>query len=120
MAATLTFTVHDWLRALAERLRPGARWDGSEEQVRLARGDTWGVHALGGEHLALTCDDGQLWLTCEGDSRDYVLGPGHTVRLEAPGHVVVQALRSARFNLVRRPADLARATRHHGPEARAP
>ena len=32
---------------------------------------------------------------------------GTTVRLEAPGHVVVQALRPARFHLVRWPADLA-------------
>ncbi|WP_164012539.1 DUF2917 domain-containing protein [Pyxidicoccus trucidator] len=120
MAATLTFTFHDWLRALAEWLRPGAHRNGSEERVLLERGATWGMHTHGGEHLALTCDDGQLWLTCEGDSRDYVLGPGHTVRLKAPGHVVVQALRLTRFNLVRWPSSLARAMEPREPEAHAP
>jgi hypothetical protein len=107
MALTLTFTFHDWLRAVVERLRPGARRGGPEGPVWLARGATWSVRAHGAAPLALTCGDGQLWLTREGDARDYVLGPGDTVRLEAAGHVVVQALRPARFCL------------SHGQEARA-
>lgn len=101
MALTLTFTVQDWLRALAERLGAAARRDAPAGPVLLARGATWSVHTHGGEPLALTCGDGQLWLTREGDARDYVLGPGDSVRLEAAGHVVVQALRSARFCLSR-------------------
>lgn len=120
MAVTRTFTFHDWLRALAERLRPAPHRDGSEAPVWLARGAMWSTHTHGGERWVLTCGNGQLWLTCEGDATDYVLGPGDTVRLDAPGLVVVQALRPARFCLVRRPADIARATRPQGPEAHAP
>ena len=108
MALTLTLTFQDWLRTLTERLVPGARRDAHAGPVLLARGATWSVHTHGGRPLALTCGDGQLWLTREGDTKDYVLGPGDTVRLEAAGHVVVQALRPARFCLSR------------GAEARAP
>jgi hypothetical protein len=135
MAATHTSAFHDWMRALAERLRPGAPVQGREERVRLrsgasrqereervrlATGDTWGLHVHGGEALALTCEDGQLWLTCEGDSRDHVLHPGQTVRLGRPGHVVVQALRPARFCLARGTQGPSRAAPAHGTEAHAP
>jgi DUF2917 family protein len=47
--------------------------------------------------LRLTCHEGLLWLTREGDSRDEVVKAGGSVRLDGPGLVVVQALRSARF-----------------------
>ncbi|MFP2928968.1 DUF2917 domain-containing protein [Pyxidicoccus sp. 3LG] len=109
----------DWLRTLVERLKHGARRDGIEEAVSLARGDTWSMRAQGGEHLALTCGEGLLWLTREGDARDYVLSPGDTVQLEAAGHVVVQALRPARFCLASAPSDAPRGTRPHGTEAHA-
>jgi len=115
MAVTLTFTFHDSLRAVAARMRTRPRWDGSEAPVSLARGALWSTHTRGGEPLVLTCGNGQLWLTCEGDARDYVLGPGDTLRLEAPGHWVVQALRPARFCLTWRTSELARATRPQGP-----
>jgi hypothetical protein len=120
MTVTPTFTVHDWMRALAEQLRPGARGDGSAGPLCLARGAMWSTHLHGGEHLALTCVDGQLWLTCEGDARDYVLGAGDTVHVDAPGHVVVQALRPASLCLARWPEGVEREPRPHGPEACAP
>lgn len=46
----------------------------------------------------LVCEEGQVWLTPEGDPRDHVLGAGDTLEVHA-GHVVVQALRASRFNL---------------------
>ena len=108
----------EWLRALAEWLRPGARRSGPEESVSLAQGGTWSVHLHGGENLALTCGEGLLWLTLEGDSRDYVLSPGHTLPLE-PGHVVVQALRAARFRLATPPSDARSDPPPHRAEAHA-
>ena len=115
MTVTLPFTLHGWMRALAERLRPGARWEGAAGPVWLERGATWSVRAHAGAPLVLTCGDGQLWLTCEGDARDYVLGPGDTVRLEAAGHVVVQALRPARVFLSRGTSVTATAPEAHAP-----
>ncbi|NMO18373.1 DUF2917 domain-containing protein [Pyxidicoccus fallax] len=104
MTLTLPITFHDWLRLLARRRRTGAPGDGGAGPVWLERGAMWSLRAHPHEALALTCGDGQLWLTCEGDARDYVLGPGDTVRLEAAGHVVAQALKPTRFRVSRGPS----------------
>ncbi|MCP3140079.1 DUF2917 domain-containing protein [Pyxidicoccus xibeiensis] len=104
MAVTLTFPFHHWLRALAERLRPGVQRSYTAGPVSLERGATWSVRTQADESLTLTCGEGLLWLTREGDSRDYVLNPGQTVRLEVPGRVVVQALRPASFRLASGPS----------------
>ena len=87
-------------RALA-RLLPG-RCAGLLGPVALAQGALWShrVHSRG---LTLTCHEGWVWLTREGDARDHVLAAGDTVRLDHPGLVVVQALRAARFELQREP-----------------
>ena len=73
---------------------------GYVNSVTLARGEIWSrrVHAAGS---TLTCHEGWVWLTREGDARDYVLAAGDSVRLDKPGLVVVQALRTARFELQR-------------------
>ncbi len=78
----------------------GARGEGISTLVALPRGTLWSehVHASG---LTLTCQDGWIWVTCEGDAKDHVLTAGRCVRLDRPGLVVVQALRSARFTLGR-------------------
>lgn len=39
-------------------------------------------------HKAIRCQQGLLWVTREGDARDYLLGPGQ----ELSGRLVVQAL----------------------------
>lgn len=39
-------------------------------------------------HHAIRCRRGLLWVTREGDSHDYLLGPGEELR----GRLVVQAL----------------------------
>jgi hypothetical protein len=114
MTVAPAFTFQDWMRALMERRRLAARGDGSTGPLCLERGGVWSARLHGGEHLTLTCTDGQLWLTCEGDSRDVVLGPGHTVHVDVPGHVVVQALRAARLHVS------TSAAQHHAAETHTP
>lgn len=41
----------------------------------------------------LHCDAGELWITHEGDSRDFVLQAGQSWAATAPGPVVVSALK---------------------------
>lgn len=89
----------DWMRTVVKRLRRGTRPARNTGPVRLAPGDPWSVRTHSSEPLTLTCAEGTLWLTREGDTRDYVLRPGDTLRLEHAGHVVVQALRPSRFCL---------------------
>jgi hypothetical protein len=68
--------------------------------VTLARGEVWSrrVRSCG---FTLTCHEGWVWLTREGDAEDHVLAAGDSVQLDQPGLVVVQALRSASFELQR-------------------
>ncbi len=52
-------------------------------------------HAAPG--LLVRCLSGMVWVTQEGDSRDYILERGDTFRVERRGAVAVQALSSARI-----------------------
>ncbi len=64
--------------------------------LALAQGALWTyLPRMGG--LMLSCCEGTVWLTREGDSVDHVLKPGDAVQVEGHGRVVVQALRPARL-----------------------
>jgi len=108
-----------WLRRVLARLLP-ERCAGLLGTVTLARGALWShrVHSCG---LTLTCHEGWVWLTREGDAKDHVLAAGDTVLLDQPGLVVVQALRPACIELQREtqpcPAGVSCQTRIVGPEA---
>lgn len=84
------------LRGLWRVLRPDPTARGGTAHVALHEGGVWS-RRLRARSLRLTCCEGLLWLTREGDVRDTVLNPGDSVRLDGPGLVVVQALRPARF-----------------------
>jgi hypothetical protein len=86
-----------WLRSAVTRRLP-ARHDGTYGKMTLARGALWS-HRMRSSGLTLTCQEGGVWLTREGDVEDHVLSAGDTLRLDTPGLVVVQALSSARFEL---------------------
>lgn len=103
----------EWMRRAFAKLLP-VRCPVGYGTVTLARGGLWSrrVRAAGS---TLTCHEGWVWLTREGDARDYVLAAGDSVRLDKPGLVVVQALRTARFELQR--ATLERPALPHAPEA---
>jgi hypothetical protein len=42
--------------------------------------------------LKVRCSSGRVWVTQEGDNRDYILGPGHEVELRRFGRIAVTAL----------------------------
>lgn len=86
--------------ALTRWLR--ARSESTSTLVALPRGTLWS-HSVHSSELTLTCHEGWIWLTREGDAKDHVLTAGRSVRLDRPGLVVVQALRTARFSLGREP-----------------
>ncbi len=94
------------MKSLLDALRAVVtRWLGTQSEltstlVGLPGGALWSFSGHSDE-LTLTCHEGWLWLTREGDAKDYVLTAGACVRLDKPGRVVVQALRSARFSLGR-------------------
>lgn len=59
---------------------------------------------LGRAAALVRCLSGRIWVTVEGDARDYVLGAGEELRLEGAGRAVVQALARAEIELRRRRA----------------
>ncbi|WP_158501705.1 EamA family transporter [Vitiosangium sp. GDMCC 1.1324] len=64
--------------------------------LALAQGALWTYQPrMGG--LMLSCCEGSVWLTREGDGEDHVLKPGDALQVEGHGRVVVQALRPARL-----------------------
>lgn len=66
--------------------------------VSLRQGSLWSHSVRSCGHV-LTCREGLMWLTREGDAEDHFLAAGDSLWLEHPGLVVVQALRPARFEL---------------------
>ncbi|WNG40134.1 DUF2917 domain-containing protein [Archangium violaceum] len=66
--------------------------------LSLERGALWKYRA-NGERLSLSCNEGSVWLTREGDSVDHILSPGQSLQVEGHGQVVVQALQPARLSL---------------------
>jgi hypothetical protein len=47
----------------------------------------------------LTCVEGVLWLTREGDFEDYILGPGQSFTSRRGDKITVQAMRPSRLQL---------------------
>lgn len=52
-----------------------------------------------GRGMQIELWDGELWVTQEGDSRDYLIGPGAKFRLEREGIVLANSLKGARVTL---------------------
>jgi nicotinic acid mononucleotide adenylyltransferase len=69
-----------------------------DRELTLEQGSLWSYQAHG-ERLRLSCDEGSVWLTREGDPVDHVLASGKALQVEGHGRVVVQALRPARLRL---------------------
>lgn len=59
--------------------------------------------AIGGRRdgMRISCGDGGVWVTQQGDSRDHLLGPGQDFESCLAGDIVVTALASSRVSLRR-------------------
>ncbi len=68
----------------------------AETERTLAEGE---LQHLPQRDLTIRCISGQLWLTRQGDSEDYVLGPGQALGVGRDDQAVIQALRASRFSL---------------------
>src|SRR6218665_3059647 len=66
---------------------------GGETELSLEQGGVW-----------LSCREGVVCLTREGDREAHVLNPGEALQVEGPGRVVVQALRPAHLCVSSTPA----------------
>jgi hypothetical protein len=62
------------------------------------------VASLRGDHRGdlVTCREGAVWLTQAGDARDRLLLPGDQFRVERRGSVVLEAMRAADVQVLRR------------------
>jgi hypothetical protein len=70
---------------------------GAGVERRLAKNQLLG---LPDANAKLVCLEGELWLTREGDSEDYILGPGRSVTVRGSDRAVVQALQASRVRLL--------------------
>ena len=68
-----------------------------EEAIRLRKGELASLDV--GARL-LRCRAGVVWVTREGDARDYILATGEDLRLEGRGRVVVQAILDAEVGVL--------------------
>ncbi len=55
--------------------------------------------ALPDANATLVCLEGELWLTRDGDSEDYILGPGRSFTVRRGDRAAVQALKASRVRL---------------------
>jgi hypothetical protein len=62
----------------------------------MARGRILRIQGVGS---VVRVQNGGVWLTQEGDGRDYYLGEGSTLRLSSTGLVLAQATRSSSISL---------------------
>ena len=62
--------------------------------------DRKAIHSLpDATAIAVTCDEGAVWLTLDGDARDFVLEAGETFQAQAHGRVLIYALAPSRVSL---------------------
>jgi hypothetical protein len=64
--------------------------------INLAKHKLWEIEGDRRGDL-INCLSGTLWITQEGDMRDYILEPGQNFWVTKPGVVLVQALESSKF-----------------------
>lgn len=66
-------------------------------EISLEKYKTWTIEGnRRGE--VISCKSGILWITQEGDLKDYIIEAGRSFWVTRPGTVVVQALDNSKFN----------------------
>lgn len=61
--------------------------------LEMRRGDTLRLEDAHG--ATISCANGSVWVTRDGDSRDMILSAGQKARIDGPGMVVVQAFETS-------------------------
>lgn len=68
----------------------------TQTDISLAKYQIWNLEGDRRGDL-ISCISGSLWITQEGDLKDYVLDGGQNFWVTRPGTVVVQALQNTQF-----------------------
>ena len=63
------------------------------------------------ENHVVSCNNGQLWITQDGETEDIILGPGQTYRIDSPAAVSISALQASTLELRHQEAFGPRASR---------
>ena len=62
--------------------------------------DKKALHSLAdGVGIVVTCAEGAVWLTLDGDARDFVLEAGQTFEAQEHGRILIYALAPSRVSL---------------------
>ncbi len=71
-------------------------------EMTIHRGDLWSADT---DVLSfyVTCQEGTVWITQEGNIQDFFLEPGARFFISKPGQVIAQALTDARIVVTRDP-----------------
>ncbi len=91
-------------------------------EITLAKDKMWSIE---GDRRGdvIRCKSGTLWITQEGDLKDYIVEPCRDFWVTKPGTVVVQALDDAQFkyslNELQSHIEVNRQPSHHLPRYRA-
>lgn len=71
-------------------------------EIKLKKGDLWKTKRNVG--LYLLCQEGMVWITQEGDTKDIFLKGGEQFGLDRPGLVIAQALTEVEISVTRDPS----------------
>jgi hypothetical protein len=72
--------------------------NGQQGSMQLARGAFARVGGMKG--AVIQVQQGELWITQEGDRRDYLVGAGQSFRVQRSGVILAHALRSSSLSLI--------------------
>jgi hypothetical protein len=65
-------------------------------EITLAKYKTWSIEGNRRGDV-ISCKSGTLWVTQEGDFKDYIIEAGRNFWVTRPGRVIVQALDNSKF-----------------------
>ncbi len=66
------------------------------QKISLTENSLWSAYGDPNE-IQIDCQEGEVWITQEGDHRDIILQAGQGYRVEKRGLVIVQAIGGARI-----------------------
>ncbi len=66
------------------------------QKISLTENSLWSAYCSPNE-IQIECQEGEVWITQEGDHRDIILQAGQGYRVEKRGLVIVQAIGGARI-----------------------